>query len=153
MSPPAPVAVVAQPRVRAVPVEITVFTRDIDDTRRRHPQAARVVCARELVRDQILPEIERLDLLILGGGGILFDAEARIYLREVTLAFEKSVPVMVTTAMLSLLARGSDSARRLPTPRCRLVQGCGIAVPAATTVGPDVRQWPACGLQAIGAAQ
>src|SRR6185503_13042308 len=38
---------------------------------------------------------ERLDLLILGGGGILYDADARTYLREVALAKEKHVPVMV----------------------------------------------------------
>ncbi|MFL6648911.1 MAG: polysaccharide pyruvyl transferase family protein, partial [Sulfurifustaceae bacterium] len=37
---------------------------------------------------------ERLDLLILGGGGILFDAEAKIYMREVELAREKSIPIM-----------------------------------------------------------
>ena len=66
-------------------------------TRRRHPQVAHVVLARDLVRDEILPEIERLDLFILGGGGILFDAEAKIYMREVALALEKSVPVVVYT--------------------------------------------------------
>ncbi|HWP26834.1 MAG TPA: hypothetical protein VNL39_10875, partial [Xanthobacteraceae bacterium] len=65
----------------ALPVEITVFSRDAEDTRQRHPPVARVVPARELGRNEILPEIERLDLFILGGGGILFDAEAKIYMR------------------------------------------------------------------------
>ncbi|BAU47959.1 polysaccharide pyruvyl transferase [Sulfurifustis variabilis] len=85
--------IVAQLR-RSLPVEITVFSRDAEDTRRRHPGVARVVPARSLARDAVRPEIERLDLLILGGGGILFDEEAKVYLREVDLALEKRVPVM-----------------------------------------------------------
>jgi polysaccharide pyruvyl transferase CsaB len=80
---------------RSLPVEITVFTRDAEDTRRRHPTVARVVPVRELARKEILPEIRRLDLLILGGGGILFDEEAQIYLREVELALENNVAVML----------------------------------------------------------
>lgn len=73
--------------------EITVFSRDAEDTKIRH-KVERVVPVRELTRDEVLPEIERLDLLILGGGGILYDAEAKTYLREVELAQEKGVPVM-----------------------------------------------------------
>jgi polysaccharide pyruvyl transferase CsaB len=79
---------------RALPVEITVFSRDAEDTRQRH-QVERVVPVRRLSRDEVLPEIQRLDLLILGGGGILFDGEAQIFLREVMLAHENRVPVMV----------------------------------------------------------
>lgn len=41
------------------------------------------------------PEIEGLDLLVLGGGGILYDHDAEAYLREVFLAHEKGVPVIV----------------------------------------------------------
>jgi polysaccharide pyruvyl transferase CsaB len=79
---------------RALPVEITVFSRDAEDTRRRH-EVERVVPVRKLSRDEVLPEIQRLDLLILGGGGILFDGEAQIFLREVALAHDHRVPVMV----------------------------------------------------------
>lgn len=79
---------------RCVPVEITVFSRNPEDTLRRH-QVERAVPVRKMSRAEVIPEIERLDLLILGGGGILFDAEARIYLREVQLALERGVPVMV----------------------------------------------------------
>lgn len=82
-------------QLSSLPVEITVFSRDADDTRKRYPQVARVVPVRALARNEVLPEIERLDLFILGGGGILFDAEAKIYLREVKLALEKSVPVVL----------------------------------------------------------
>jgi polysaccharide pyruvyl transferase CsaB len=79
---------------RAVPVEITVFSRNPEDTLARHC-VERAVPVREMSRDEVLPEIERLDLFILGGGGILFDAEAHLYLREVALAQERQIPVMV----------------------------------------------------------
>jgi polysaccharide pyruvyl transferase CsaB len=79
---------------RALPVEITVFSRDADDTRARH-EVERVVPVRALSRDEVLPEVQRLDLLVLGGGGILFDGEAQTFIREVMLAHEQRVPVMI----------------------------------------------------------
>jgi polysaccharide pyruvyl transferase CsaB len=87
-------SIVAQLRRDLPQVEITVFSRDADDTRHRHG-VERAVQVRKLSRAEVGPEIERLDLLILGGGGILYDADARLYLREVSLAKEKRVPVMV----------------------------------------------------------
>lgn len=85
-------SIVEQLRV-SLPVEITVFSRDVGDTRERHG-VERAVPVRDLTRAEVIPELKRLDLLILGGGGILFDAEARIYMREVMLAHELGVPVM-----------------------------------------------------------
>jgi polysaccharide pyruvyl transferase CsaB len=79
---------------RTLPVEITVFSRDPQDTLARH-RVERAVPVRELSRGEVLPEIERLDLLILGGGGILYDAEAHLYLREVALAQEREIPVLL----------------------------------------------------------
>jgi polysaccharide pyruvyl transferase CsaB len=79
---------------RSLPVEITVFSRNPEDTLRRH-DVERALPVRDLSRQEVLPEVKRLDLLILGGGGILFDEEARIYLREVEIAHEAGVPVMV----------------------------------------------------------
>jgi polysaccharide pyruvyl transferase CsaB len=79
---------------RSLSVEITVFTRNSEDTLRRH-KVDRAIAVREIARNEVIPEIERLDLFILGGGGILFDTEVKIFLREVIIAQEKGIPVMV----------------------------------------------------------
>ena len=86
-------SIITQLRKDLPKVEITVFSRDAEDTKRRHA-FERSVPVRKLSRAEVLPEVERLDLLILGGGGILYDADARTYLREVSLAREKRIPVM-----------------------------------------------------------
>lgn len=85
-------SIVAQLR-RSLRAEVTVFSRDAEDTRARH-KVERVVPVRELTRDEVYPEVECLDLFILGGGGILYDAEARTYLREVELAHRAGIPVV-----------------------------------------------------------
>ena len=86
-------SIVAQLR-KDLPVEITVFSRDAEDTKRRHG-VERALQVRNLSRAEIVPELERLDLMVFGGGGILYDAEARTYLREVQIARDKGVPVML----------------------------------------------------------
>ena len=78
----------------SVRAEVTVFSRDPYDTTGRH-RVERVVPVRDRSREEIRPDIARLDLLILGGGGLLYDASAPIYLREVLLAQELGVPVFV----------------------------------------------------------
>lgn len=86
-------SILAQLR-RDLPVEITVFSRDAEDTLHRH-QVERAIPVRSLSRAEVQPEIERLDALIVGGGGILYDADAKAYLREATIAKECGVPVML----------------------------------------------------------
>lgn len=79
---------------QSIAAEITVFSRNPEDTLTRH-DVDRAVPVRSLTRKEISPEIERLDLFILGGGGILYDRDAETYLREVFLAHELGVPVVV----------------------------------------------------------
>jgi len=78
---------------KSLPVEIIVFSRDAKDTLHRH-QVGKAVSVRDLTREEVTGEIEKLDLFILGGGGILYDAEARIYLRELDIAQRKGIPTM-----------------------------------------------------------
>jgi polysaccharide pyruvyl transferase CsaB len=85
-------SMIAQLR-QSLNAKITVFTRNSEDTRKRH-DVDHVVSVRKLSRSEVIPEIEKLDLFILGGGGILYDGDAQIYLREVMIAHEKGVPVV-----------------------------------------------------------
>lgn len=78
----------------SVPVEFTVFSHNPADTLARHA-IEHAVDARNLTRAEIQSEIDGLDLFILGGGGILFDEEVELYLREVEVAHERGTPVMV----------------------------------------------------------
>ncbi len=81
-------------QLRAVlPVEILVFSRDPQDTERRH-KVERAIPIRQLTRAEARAEIENVDLFVLGGGGILYDDEAEEYLRDVFLAHEAGIPVM-----------------------------------------------------------
>jgi polysaccharide pyruvyl transferase CsaB len=79
---------------KSLNVKITVFSRNADDTRRRH-NMDKAISVRQIARDEVTPEIKGLDLLIFGGGGILFDSEVKAFLREVQIAHELGVPVMV----------------------------------------------------------
>ena len=82
-------------RLRAtVPADITVFSRNPADTLARH-HVEHAVPVRSLTRKEITPEVQKLDLLVLGGGGILYDGDAETYLREVFLAHELGIPVIL----------------------------------------------------------
>lgn len=85
--------IVSQLRASAS-VDIIVFSRDAKDTMARH-KVERAVAVRDLSRDEVLRDVASLDLLILGGGGILYDGGASVYLREVALAQERNVPVLI----------------------------------------------------------
>lgn len=74
-------------------VDAVVFSRNPRDTERRHK--VRAVPIRELHKDQVIDELRRLDLFILGGGGILFDEAVEGFLRDVNWAKELGIPVIV----------------------------------------------------------
>jgi polysaccharide pyruvyl transferase CsaB len=75
------------------PVELTVFCRDPADTQARHGVAAHRLGALPRREAQVL--IGGLDLFILGGGGLLYDEDADMYLRELGIAHEVGTPVML----------------------------------------------------------
>lgn len=69
-----------------VAADVTVFSKNPEDTLSR--QVERSIYSRSLTRREMVPEIEQLDVFILGGGGILYDRAAEEYLREVFIANE-----------------------------------------------------------------
>lgn len=77
----------------AADIDVVVFSYNAKDTERRHK--VRTVPIREMHKDQVLEELKKLDLFILGGGGILYDESLERYLRDVNWAKELNIPVMV----------------------------------------------------------
>ncbi len=92
-----------------IPARVTVFSKNPADTMSRH-RVARAIAPRSLTRKEIREEIGKLDLLILGGGGILYDRDAAEYLREVFVAHELGVPVLLYAISAGPLE--TDAARR-----------------------------------------
>ncbi len=131
----------------SLPVEITVFSRNAEDTLRRH-RVERAISVRNLTRDEARVEMERLDLFVLGGGGILYDSEAEVYLKEVHLAHELGVPVMVYAVSAGPLfdqntrkaVRNGLNPASLITVRDRqgrqLLEEVGVACEIRTTADP-----------------
>ena len=138
---------------RAAPVEITVFTRDPADTLRRH-HVERAVPVRQFLRGDILPELRPLDLFILGGGGILFDAEVRTFLREVELAHELGVPVMLYAVgagplvdhhIQAHISKCLDKAKIITVRDWRskhLLESCGVLHEIEVTADPALLSEP-----------
>lgn len=77
----------------ALDVDVVVFSRNSKDTEQRHK--VRAVPIREMHKDDVFEELRKLDLFILGGGGILFDGLVDDMLRDVNWARELGIPVMV----------------------------------------------------------
>ena len=86
-------AMLAALRARVPSPRFTVFSRDAEHTRASH-DVEMVVPARDVTREETARALEGLDLVLLGGGGILYDSEARLYLREIRLAQDMGIPTM-----------------------------------------------------------
>jgi polysaccharide pyruvyl transferase CsaB len=132
----------------AVPAaEIVVFSRNAEHTRRHH-DADRAVNSRSALREQVLPEVQRLDMLLLGGGGILYDKEAKAYLREVVLANEVGVPTFAFAVGIGPLEDRSEQIIVRDGLNCmagitvrevtakRLCDEIGVTVPVEVTADP-----------------
>lgn len=76
----------------SVDVDVVVFSRNAKDTERRHK--VRAVPIREMHKDEVFEELRKLDLFVLGGGGILYNGAVETYLRDVNWAKELNIPVM-----------------------------------------------------------
>jgi polysaccharide pyruvyl transferase CsaB len=94
-------------RKRLKNCEITVLSRNPEDTLKRH-HVEQALPVRSMSRDEIMPEIRKLDLFILGGGGILIDGEVANFLREVIIAKESNIPVIVYGISAAPLDRDSE---------------------------------------------
>jgi len=155
-------------QIRAtVPADITVFSRNPSDTMARH-QVERAVSARSLTRSEVTPEIRQLDLLVLGGGGILYDRDAASYLREVTVAHEVGVPVILYAISAGPLAtqaarRSVREALNAPAPTVltvrdrlgyRLLEDVGVSREIHLTADPafllEPEELPVAALEAEG---
>lgn len=144
---------------------VTVFSRNPSDTLARHA-VARAISPRARTKTEMRAELERVDLLILGGGGILYDRDAEEYLRDVFLAHELGIPVVVYAISAGPLTR--ESSRRavrkgldladLITVRdrqaYRLLEDVGVAREMHLTADPafllDPEELPIASLTAEG---
>ncbi|MDG9727765.1 MULTISPECIES: polysaccharide pyruvyl transferase family protein [unclassified Streptomyces] len=79
-------------RAQRPDAHLVVLSRNAEHTRTHHPDADEVVPWEGVSRNHVLDVLPGLDLLVLGGGGILYDGEARRYLRLVRAAQTRNVP-------------------------------------------------------------
>lgn len=103
--------------------DVIVFSLNPADTLSRHG-VEQAINPRALTRKEIAPVIASLDLLILGGGGLLYDADASTYLREVGVATELGVPVLLYAISAGPLT--TEASRR--AVREALNASAGIAI-------------------------
>ncbi|ATO17076.1 polysaccharide pyruvyl transferase [Micromonospora sp. WMMA2032] len=87
---------------------IIVFSRNPAHTALAHPDVEAVPWE-GVSRVDSSQVLNQLDLLILGGGGILYDKEARRYLRVVRVAQERGLPLLTYAVGVGPLTDGMDT--------------------------------------------
>ncbi|RJL24863.1 polysaccharide pyruvyl transferase [Bailinhaonella thermotolerans] len=94
-------------RHRTPEAKVVVFSRNPEHTRVSHSVSA-VVPWQGVSRDRTLAEVRELDLLMLGGGGVLFDQDARLYARVVRTAQDSGVPTFAYAIGVGPLSEPED---------------------------------------------
>jgi polysaccharide pyruvyl transferase CsaB len=147
-------ASIVQLRAAAPASEIVVFSRNAEHTRAHH-QVDRAVNARLSLRSQLQPEVQHLDILLLGGGGLLYDKEAGSYLRVAALAHEAGIPTFAFAVGIGPLEHrdeqqavsnelnrmGGVTVRELGAKR--VCDEIGVTVPVEVTADPALLLEPA----------
>ena len=139
---------------RSVPdVDVVVFSRNPEHTE-EHYDVEKGIAVREATREEVVPEVERLDLLLLGGGGILYDEEVQNYLREVRLAQERGIPTMAYAIGAGPLRgreerlavrealNGMDAVTVRDSDVKRLLEDVGVTRPIEVTADPALLLTP-----------
>ncbi len=139
--------VLADLREQEPNARIIVFSRNPDHTRAAHP-AVEAVPWEGVSRTDSSPLLAQLDLLILGGGGILYDQEARRYLRVVRVAQERGLPLltyavgvgplseMVDTGMVRETLAGATQVTVRDQESRMLLEEAGLLNPITVTADP-----------------
>ncbi|MFC8848119.1 polysaccharide pyruvyl transferase family protein [Micromonospora sp. NPDC057141] len=96
---------------------IIVFSRNPPHTAQAHPDVEAVPWE-GVSRVDSAEVLAELDLLILGGGGILYDREARRYLRVVRVAQERGLPLLTYAVGVGPLSDGVDTGMVRETLSC-----------------------------------
>jgi polysaccharide pyruvyl transferase CsaB len=111
----------------SVDVDPVIFSFNPKDTEKRHN--VRAIPIREINKDEILDELSKLDLFILGGGGILYDDSVEAYLRDVNWAKDLNIPVMVYAVSIGPLK--TPESKQLLTQALNRVEKITVREPEA----------------------
>ncbi|UUU29683.1 polysaccharide pyruvyl transferase family protein [Streptomyces sp. CA-210063] len=141
-------------------VHILLLSRDPEYSRRVHPDVE-VVGWEGVCREQISEHLRRLSVLVLGGGGILYDTEARRYLRLTRTAQDLGVPVFTYAVGVGPLTDEADRAWSRTTlsdaaevtvrdEESKLVlEEAGLSRPISVTADPALLLEPGDGGEAL----
>ncbi|ORT57208.1 polysaccharide pyruvyl transferase family protein [Streptomyces sp. CB03238] len=102
-------AMLGRIRAQRPDAHVVLFSRNPDHSRTAHPDVE-VVGWEGVCRERISEHLRRLSVLVLGGGGILYNTEARRYLRLVRTAQDLGVPVFTYAVGAGPLTDEADCA-------------------------------------------